>query len=234
MSADPQLALYPSEQVFQATNKAMDMDTSLERPDQREVLRTQVAQLLAQNNRVSTADIAALASTLKALSSSRPNAAVAADQAVQELGDKSAPEMPELEKIVGQFGSTEGLHDLVDAAKSDYDEQIKKLDKIDDTARSEEKERIKSQKAKVDKARENVGKVTGSEAKKLMDAIGYHPMISPNGAVYFAPNKGVGGGTVNFTDMQTRFNNAIRNLRAGGVDLDAEAIRAAKEQLRLT
>lgn len=234
MSADPQLALYPAEQVFQATNKAMDMDTSLERPDQRELLRTQVAQLLAQNNRVSTADIAALAETLKALSSARPGAVSAADMAVQALGDKAAPERPELDKIVGAFGDTEGLHDLVDAAGKDYDEQTKKLDKIDDTARSEEKERIKEQRGRVDKARENIGKITGQEAKKLLDAIGYHPMISASGAVYFAPNRGVRGGTVNLRDMRTRFNNAITNLRAAGIDLDNEAIQSAREQLRLT
>jgi hypothetical protein len=75
MSADPQFKMYPSDQVFSATQKAMDMDGSLERPDRREVLRAQVAQLLAQNNRASTADVAALATTLKALAASSPNAA---------------------------------------------------------------------------------------------------------------------------------------------------------------
>ena len=69
MTADPQFAMYPAEQVFLATQKAMDMDTTLERPDKREVLRTYVAQLLAQNNRMSTADIAALAQTLRGLTS---------------------------------------------------------------------------------------------------------------------------------------------------------------------
>jgi hypothetical protein len=153
MSADPQLALYPAEQVFQATNKAMDMDTSLERPDQRELLRTQVAQLLAQNNRVSTADIAALASTLKALSSNRGNAAMEADKAVAALGDKTAPEAPELKDIVGTYGSTEGLKDLAKSADKDFDRQLSKLDKAKEDQGEASKANIKTLGENVEKAR---------------------------------------------------------------------------------
>lgn len=82
MSADPQFAMYPAEQVFAATQKAMDTDSSLERPDRREVLRTTVGQLLAQNNRFSTADVAALSTTLKNLTGTGGNAADIAASAV--------------------------------------------------------------------------------------------------------------------------------------------------------
>lgn len=73
MAADPQFSMYPSEQIFNATQKAMNIDGSLERPDRREMLRTVVGQLLAQNNRMSGADIAALATTLKNLEGSKGN-----------------------------------------------------------------------------------------------------------------------------------------------------------------
>ena len=90
MTADPAFSAYPSSQLFQATNKAMNTDLSLERADKREVLRATVAQLLAQNNRHSTADIAALASTLKSLSSSVPTAAVQTAEDVRGLSAVSA------------------------------------------------------------------------------------------------------------------------------------------------
>ena len=156
MSADPQMALYPSEQVFQATNKAMDMDTSLERPDHREVLRAQVAQLLAQNNRASTADIAALAATLKELAGAKGNAAVSGAEAVGKLNDKMAPEAPELEKIVGEYGDTEALHDVAESAQKDYEAQIKKLDDIN-------KEKAESRAATIKALRDSIEKAKGRQ-----------------------------------------------------------------------
>lgn len=235
MSADPQLALYPSEQVFQATNKAMDMDTSLERPDQRELLRTQVAQLLAQNNRASTADIAALAATLKALSSARPNAAMAADAAVQELSDKTAPERPELEKIIGEFGNkTDALHDLVAGANKDFEDQIKKLDKIDEDARKDYQEELKTRRDAATKAHGNVDKVTNAEVKKLLDIVGYHPAVNANtGALYFAPNKGVHGPTKSVAEMRTYLANALASINRTGIVPDTQTVSAARQQLRL-
>lgn len=234
MSADPQLALYPSEQVFQATNKAMDMDTSLERPDQRELLRTQVAQLLAQNNRASTADIAALAATLKALSSARPNAAMAADTAVQELSDKTAPERPELEKIIGEFGNkTDALHDLVTSSQKDFEDQIKKLDKIDEDARKDYKEELKDKKEKAEKAHGAVGKATNAEVKKLLELVGYHPILNRNtGALAFARNDGKGKSR-DVTWMQAYLARAIADLRARGLEVEPETLTSAQQQLRL-
>lgn len=66
MSAEPAFALYPAEQVFMATQKAMDTHPELERPDRREVLRAQVGVLLAQNNREGREDIKALSELMKA------------------------------------------------------------------------------------------------------------------------------------------------------------------------
>ena len=92
MSADKSLSMYPAEQVFMATQKALDMDPQLERPDRRELLRSQVGQLLAQNNRAGMADIAALATTLKALGASTPSASALAAAEVDKLDKVRAPD----------------------------------------------------------------------------------------------------------------------------------------------
>lgn len=235
MSADPQLALYPAEQVFQATNKAMDMDTSLERPDQRELLRTQVAQLLAQNNRVSTADIAALAATLKELSGARPGAVSAADSAVQALADKTAPERPTLEKIVGEYGGTEALHNFVETTDKNFDKQISTLEKIDDRKREEAKKELDEKKKERDAARKDVKDVTDAQVKQLINMLGYHADIDPkSGDLIFTKNKGhTGKNTLSELEMRTLLANAQRSLAAAGVAPEREALRGAEEQLKL-
>lgn len=106
MSADPQFSMYPAEQVFQATNKAMETDTSLERPDRRELLRAQVGQLLAQNNRASTADIAALATTLKALTGAGGSAAGIAAKDVNALDKVTAPDPVQLGHVTDAIPAT--------------------------------------------------------------------------------------------------------------------------------
>lgn len=114
MSADRSFSMYPAEQVFMATQKAMDMDPQLERPDRRELLRSQVGQLLAQNNRAGMADIAALAATLKAFASSTSSApAVAADE-VDKLDKVRAPESVNIGK---------GIADILskNVQKADFD-----------------------------------------------------------------------------------------------------------------
>ena len=166
MSADPQLSLYPAEQVFNATQKAMDMNTSMERPDNREALRAYVAQLLAQNNRASTADIAALASTLKELGETAPNAAMAGDAAVQALGDKAAPERVEQDKIVGQYGGTEGLKGLADAASDSFDDRLKQLDAIGQRERDNRKEQLKTLVSSRDSEEKNKQKLLGEQEKR--------------------------------------------------------------------
>ena len=96
MTADPQFAAYPAEQVWDAVNKAMNLDLSLERPDRREVLRAYVAQLLAQNNRVTTADVAALAQTIRGMEESKGNAAALAALRGEVLPDKEHKPLPDL------------------------------------------------------------------------------------------------------------------------------------------
>ena len=103
MSADRSFSMYPAEQVFMATQKAMDMDSQLERPDRRELLRSQVGQLLAQNNRAGMADIAALAATLKAFASSTSSAPAAAAAEVDKLDKVRAPESVNLGKGVADI-----------------------------------------------------------------------------------------------------------------------------------
>ena len=103
MSADRSFSMYPAEQVFMATQKAMDMDSQLERPDRRELLRSQVGQLLAQNNRAGMADIAALAATLKAFAASTSSAPAVAAAEVDKLDKVKAPESVNLGKGVADI-----------------------------------------------------------------------------------------------------------------------------------
>lgn len=88
MSADPLLAMYPAKSVFLATQKAMDMHPALESPEYRELLRAYVAQLLAQNNRASTADLAALLGTLEHAGKSPKGPTADAAALAEALGDK--------------------------------------------------------------------------------------------------------------------------------------------------
>ena len=212
MSADPQLAMYPAEQVFAATQKAMDMDTSMERPDQREVLRAQVAQLLAQNNRVSTADIAALATTLKSLQGGRGSAAGEAAKAVSALSDKTEPGLVNQDAVVGQFGGTEGLKALREEAGKGLEDAYKKLDEIDKSKADSAKEEIKEKTTELSSEQKNLKQLEADKDKQTEDAAkskdrkiedmkkylirakgGKVPMIDRNGkVVYYDPqNAGV-------------------------------------------
>lgn len=141
MSADPQFSMYPAEQVFQATQKAMDTDSALERPDRREVLRAQVGQLLAQNNRASTADIAALATTLKALSTSTPSAPAMASEEIVARDKKEAPELPTLEYIAAAPTDFKGVVDrLTKGMETAVSEAAKEREKIEAKAKETKKD----------------------------------------------------------------------------------------------
>lgn len=161
MTADPQFSMYPAEQVFLATQKAMDMDTTLERPDRRELLRAYVAQLLAQNNRMSTADMAALAQTLYSLSRDDSHGAQQqAVESVKQIDEKRAPELPALRPMI------EGLKDIQGGwtqALADVDKSLK--DYADANAA-----RIKDEKAQEEKEKDKADKTKAEEAKKLEDA----------------------------------------------------------------
>lgn len=157
MTADPQFAMYPAEQVFLATQKAMDMDTTLERPDKREVLRSYVAQLLAQNNRLSTADIAALAQTLRGLTSADEHGAQQiAVKSVKGMDETKAPEAPVLKTVVEGRRDVKGEEragQVLDTIKEMREEYEKNVDKARD---SESKQRDNVQRAESDKARNRI------------------------------------------------------------------------------
>lgn len=140
MSADPLFSMYPAEQVFNATQKAMDIDPALERPDKREMLRSTVGKLLAQNNRLSEADIAAAATTLKSLQGADKGPAQEAAESVLARDDKKAPEAPALTSVFEmlnkptlsglskdyfQLASNENQKELAQARKDDSDEADK-------------------------------------------------------------------------------------------------------------
>lgn len=152
MTADPQFSAYPAEQVWDAVNKAMNLDMSLERPDRREVLRAYVGQLLAQNNRVTTADVAALAQTIRGLEASEGNAAALAAAGGEALADKEHKPLPELKDPLAGV-KTDKLEEFARqrmegaaAAEKDYVAGVRDLNKevMDslkgerDTARAEQ------------------------------------------------------------------------------------------------
>lgn len=180
MTADPQFAMYPAEQVFMATQKAMDMDTSLERPDKREVLRSYVAQLLAQNNRMSTADVAALATTLKSLSASTGTAQQQALQAVKGLNDVSAPEMPVLKPVLEGVKDIEPNTDLVgDISAAAKETRERSKEKAADEAARAKEEQAAADKAQAAKEKadaelqadkEKAVKLMRQRQKDMMDA----------------------------------------------------------------
>lgn len=152
MTADPQFSMYPAEQVFMATQKAMDMDTTLERPDRREVLRAYVAQMLSQNNRMSTADIAALAQTLRGLADAdrSGNAGRVALETVRGLEEKRAPELPNLKPIL------EGVKEIptgtFSKAIDDVEKSIKETGEAIGNRYKSEETKAKEEEAKAEKA----------------------------------------------------------------------------------
>ena len=172
MTADPQFSMYPAEQVFLATQKAMDMDTTLERPDKREVLRAYVAQLLAQNNRMSTADVAALAQTLRGLTSADEHGAQQiAVKSVKGMDETKAPELPNLKPVIeGRREISSNATDVV----NDIDKSLKDFraeSKADDKEQRDAKVKAITERAKLleDQNKENQ-KAKEDKDKQLSDA----------------------------------------------------------------
>ena len=165
MSADPTLSLYPAEQVFQATQKAMDMDSSLERPDRRELLRTQVAQLLAQNGRASTADMAALATTLRYLAAAEPNTAMEGMMNAKTLSKEDRPEAVRFNNPLDGV-STKDMDTMVSKSMDALTKELEKgIDRSDANKETAEKER-KAEAKKQDEANQ---KTYEAEQAKVTD-----------------------------------------------------------------
>jgi hypothetical protein len=101
---------------------------------------------------------------LKALAGARSNAAISGAEAVGKLSDKTAPERPDLEKIVGEYGDTEALHDVAESAQKDYEAQIKKLDDIN-------KAKVENRAATIKAVRESIEKAKGRQfqAQQALD-----------------------------------------------------------------
>lgn len=158
MTADPQFAMYPAEQVFLATQKAMDMDTTLERPDRREVLRSYVAQLLSQNNRLSTADVAALAQTLRGLSDADKSGNIGRIGAsvVKGMEETKAPELPTLKPLVGEKDRVEiNSAGAVDNALKDVEKSLDEFSKgKDKKSEQAQKDKDSAETAKNNKAQQ--------------------------------------------------------------------------------
>lgn len=196
MTADPQFAMYPAEQVFLATQKAMDMDTTLERPDRREVLRSYVAQLLAQNNRMSTADVAALAQTLRGLSDADKsgNAGRIALSVVRGLEEKKAPEIPELRQLLKDkkdSGEKEDVWADIEKSQKAYEDRVaaKNKDKQQD---KELNETTKREKAKA------LAEAIAARNQFLTNTMGIQIGMGPKGKLTYTP----AGATKSLTDKE--------------------------------
>lgn len=179
MTADPQFAMYPAEQVFLATQKAMDMDTTLERPDKREVLRSYVAQLLAQNNRLSTADIAALAQTLRGLTSADEHSAQQlAVKSVKGMDETRAPEMPNLKPVIEGKRDIKGeeranaAYEAIGGMREDYEKNVDKAKDSESKQRDNaQKAQESAQRAESDKAKNRIA-AQNARNKFLTDVAG--------------------------------------------------------------
>ena len=190
MTADPQFAMYPAEQVFLATQKAMDLDTTLERPDRREVLRSYVAQLLAQNNRLSTADIAALATTLRGLTAADGNAASQiALESVKKMDEKKAPELPSLEGLLGstvEIKGEERAKDVLDTIAKSNEEYVKDMDK-----QREAKDKKKEQVETAAREKKNTNSATQQARQNfLTGTMGYTLTMGPKGQITYVDKSG--------------------------------------------
>lgn len=190
MTADPQFAMYPAEQVFLATQKAMDLDTTLERPDRREVLRSYVAQLLAQNNRLSTADIAALATTLRGLTAADGNAASQiALESVKKMEEKKAPELPSLEGLLGstvEIKGEERAKDVLDTIAKSNEEYVKDMDK-----QREAKDKKKEQAETAAREKKNTNSATQQARQNfLTGTMGYTLTMGPKGQITYVDQSG--------------------------------------------
>ena len=148
MVADPQFSIYPAEQVFQATNKAMNTDTMMERGDKRELLRSTVAQLLAQNNRLGSADLAALATTIRGLSAGAGHGAGIAGSSVGAMDKVRAADTVALgsmlETVKGKGESTRAAIKALNASiAEDAKEYSESASKARDAAAKEEELRYR-------------------------------------------------------------------------------------------
>lgn len=118
MQADPQFSSYKTKDIFSAVNKAMDIDNSLENAGSREHLRTVVGQLLAQNNRASLSDVAALATISSDRARGLNNEAISAAEAVKRLEDVNVPDASDVVYISPMFEEDTGDHgDFVSVLK---------------------------------------------------------------------------------------------------------------------
>lgn len=202
MTADPQFSMYPAEQVFLATQKAMDMDTTLERPDRREVLRAYVAQMLAQNNRMSTADIAALAQTLRGLTSADEHGAQQiAVKSVKGLDEKRAPELPNLRPML------EGIKEIPGGAYQKTVDEIERSIKEYGEGREKRQSAAKASedsasKAQIEKDR-NRASIQSARSKFLHDVMNIQLRMNPStGEIRYIQNTGGNGMPRTYTQDQ--------------------------------
>ena len=126
MAADPLLSQYKASEVFNAAQKIMDVNPELESPAKRELLRAYVSQVLAQNNRLSTADLASLGAVLRDQNNITSNIAkqLAAAKALKNVEGKD-------------YGATT-LDHIELRLKSNPDAYSKALDKLKEDIKAQD------------------------------------------------------------------------------------------------
>jgi hypothetical protein len=152
MSADPVLSKYDPEELFMAVQKAMDTVPALERPDQREMLRTYVSQLLPQNGRQSLADLSALATTEKALAASPGTLQSDAAAVVEGMPKETAPQVDVPNALSTALNITNKIdgsvkidaEKLIGASKEDLKEDKEKEKEIATAEKTTRDARIKA------------------------------------------------------------------------------------------
>ena len=189
MAADKTLAAYPAAEVFKATQDAMDTDLRLENPANRELLRSYVNMRLAQNNRVSIADLAALATTLKDKNDNKTPSPE--DEA--RLSAASITVTPKVTASPAVWRSTQGnppvhdyIGDVVQALKDDRKA-------LKEQAKEKEKQ-LKDEVAEAKKLEEAVHKADEARQKQLssfLHAAGIHTSVARDGSIAYYDRGGI-------------------------------------------
>ena len=206
MIADPQFAIYPSEQVFQATNKAMNTDTMMERGDKRELLRATVAQLLAQNNRLGSADLAALATTIRGLSSGTGHGAGIAARAVGELNKELPADRVALEQVFNR-DSKGILADSIRTLSEGLKDEFKSYTQEASDRRKSEAEKLKEINRAAEANKELKLREDRDAYNKAKDALTFY-------------NKSLSDAISRRDSLSTRINNSVLQAARLQTDLD--------------
>lgn len=185
MMSDPRLKGYPAEDVHMAVNKLMDMDSQLESPANREVLRQNLRRAMVQSGELSTADTAALKSTLSHTTGvPRYDQGVSGEVKAKGYGDRGTnfravgESLSNFLSTIGQVPTkmTAGIIDIADkknkrkAEKTKAEAEILKAQKAEQQADEDRQLRNEQMKALTEsKLKANEATKATEESRKLSE-----------------------------------------------------------------